>query len=154
MSADRFGIRRLSSADARAVAGIVQEAYAPYAERIGTKPGPMLEDYDEVLRRHPAWGAYEGNALLGVLVVRDDGERFVLDNVAVQPEAQGRGIGKALLAHGEREALSRGYDRVELYTNVAMTKNIALYAALGYVETERRREGGFDRVYMAKELSG
>lgn len=152
MSGGGIAIRRVTLAEAAVVAGIVQDAYAPYVERISTKPGPMLEDYNEVLRRHPAWGAYDGDALLGVLVVRDDGERFVLDNVAVRPDAQGRGIGKALLAHGEREALSRGYDRVELYTNVAMTENIALYAALGYVETDRRREAGFERVYMAKAL--
>lgn len=146
-------IRRLTPADADTAGDIVHQAYAPYVERLGTQPGPMLEEYHAVLRRHPAWGAYEGDALLGLLVVHDDGKRFVLENVAVHPEAQGRGIGKALLAHGELEARNRGYDRVELYTNVAMTENIALYARLGYVETDRRREDGFDRVYMAKGLA-
>jgi len=39
-----------------------------------------------------------------------------------------------------------------LYTNVLMTENIGLSNARGYVERERRREKGFDRVYMVKRL--
>jgi hypothetical protein len=33
-----------------------------------------------------------------------------------------------------------------------MLSNIALYARLGYVETDRRVEDGFARVFMAKRL--
>lgn len=146
-------LRRLTAAESADVAACVEAAYAHYVERMGAKPGPMLEDYDLVLGRHPAWGAYDGHELLGVLVVHDEGERFLLDNVAVHPRAQGRGIGRKLLELGEREARSRGYDRVELYTNAAMTENIAIYTKMGYEETHRRQEDGFDRVYMAKGLT-
>ena len=34
-----------------------------------------------------------------------------------------------------------------------MERNVALYAARGYAETERRREKGFCRVFMAKRLN-
>jgi hypothetical protein len=33
-----------------------------------------------------------------------------------------------------------------------MTENIALYANLGFTETGRVTEKGFDRVYMEKDL--
>jgi hypothetical protein len=33
-----------------------------------------------------------------------------------------------------------------------MTRNIALYARLGYAEVERRAEHGFARVFMRKRL--
>jgi hypothetical protein len=33
-----------------------------------------------------------------------------------------------------------------------MTENVALYGRLGFVETHRREEQGFRRVYMAKLL--
>jgi len=33
-----------------------------------------------------------------------------------------------------------------------MTENIALYRRIGYSETGRVNEKGFDRVYMAKRL--
>ena len=40
-----------------------------------------------------------------------------------------------------------------LYTHVLMTENQALYRRLGYVETGRVTEKGFDRVYMQLNLS-
>jgi hypothetical protein len=37
-----------------------------------------------------------------------------------------------------------------LYTNAAMSENLALYPRLGYREVDRRRDAGFDRVFFAK----
>jgi hypothetical protein len=34
-----------------------------------------------------------------------------------------------------------------------MTENIGLYSKLGFVETERKQEQGYKRVYMRKILS-
>ena len=35
-----------------------------------------------------------------------------------------------------------------------MTENIALYTRLGFVETGRGQEAGYDRVFMTKRLDG
>jgi len=35
-----------------------------------------------------------------------------------------------------------------LFTNKLMTENLALYAHIGFVETHRTVEHGYDRVYM------
>jgi len=72
--------------------------------------------------------------------------------VAVLPWKQGHGIGRALLSFADAEARRRGLPAIELYTNVAMTENLALYLRLGYVETERREEAGFSRVYYRKDF--
>ena len=34
-----------------------------------------------------------------------------------------------------------------------MTENIALYTRIGFAETGRGREGGYDRVFMSKRVS-
>jgi hypothetical protein len=34
-----------------------------------------------------------------------------------------------------------------------MTENLPFYHGLGFVETERRHEDGFDRVYLRKTLA-
>ena len=47
-----------------------------------------------------------------------------------------------------------GLARVTLYTNARMHENLVLYPRLGYVEIDRRREDGFDRVYFEKMLRG
>ena len=42
----------------------------------------------------------------------------------------------------------------ESYTNAAMHENLALYARIGFVETRRATEDGFDRVFMRWDLPG
>lgn len=76
----------------------------------------------------------------------------MLDNVAVAPEAQGRGLGRELLAFAEQRASDAGFREIRLYTNEAMTKNIDLYERFGYVETHRAVERGLRLVYMLKGL--
>jgi GNAT superfamily N-acetyltransferase len=88
-----------------------------------------------------------------VLVLEDGPDRFLLDNIAIRPEQQGRGFGRLLLDFSEAEAARRGWNTITLYTNALMADNIAIYAARGYVERERRTEKGFDRVYMEKQLA-
>jgi hypothetical protein len=41
---------------------------------------------------------------------------------------------------------------VRLYIHALMARNIALYTKRGYVETDRREEKGFSRVFMAKRV--
>ncbi|MEC9102228.1 MAG: GNAT family N-acetyltransferase, partial [Pseudomonadota bacterium] len=49
-------------------------------------------------------------------------------------------------------ARAEGLETVKLYTNVKMQANLTLYPRLGYVETARKSEDGFDRVYFEKRL--
>ena len=57
------------------------------------------------------------------------------------------------LHFAENEALKQGYTDVDLYTHESMTENIGLYEYLGYIETDRRTEKGYRRVYMRKSLA-
>ncbi len=76
----------------------------------------------------------------------------MIENVAVRTDAQGRGIGRALIGFAEQRARDLQLSEVRLYTHELMTENLALYARLGYAETHRRSEGGFGRVFFAKRL--
>jgi ribosomal protein S18 acetylase RimI-like enzyme len=77
---------------------------------------------------------------------------MLLDNIAVVPERQGSGLGRRLLAFAEAEALRHGYREIRLYTHQTMIENQRLYAAIGYRETGRGTEAGYDRVFMRKRL--
>lgn len=141
--------------DAAAVAAVVAAAYSPYIARIGTKPGPMLDDYATVIAHHVVHVARDGDVIGGVVVLIEKPDGTILfDNIAVAPEVQGSGLGRRLMDFAEAEAARRGYTRLDLYTHQMMTENIAIYARRGYVETDRRTERGFPRVYMAKDLEG
>jgi len=52
----------------------------------------------------------------------------------------------------EAEARRRGHGRIWLHTHARMVENIALYTRLGYAETHRAVQDGYDRVFMAKAL--
>lgn len=145
-------IRLAESDDHPAVAAIVASAYAHYVDRIGRRPGPMLDDYAAQIQARQLYVLDNAGVIDGVLVlVREDGA-MLLHNIAVRPGAQGHGFGRALLEFAERAAREAGYPAIRLYTNVAMIENIALYSRIGYVETHRTEEAGFRRVYMTKSL--
>ncbi len=130
----------------------VHAAYRHYVERIGTTPGPMRDDYAEVIRTRHVTVAESAGKVAGVLVLDRTDEGFLLENVAVDPAHGGKGVGRMLLELAEAEARRAGFDSVYLYTHEKMTENQALYAKIGYVEYDRRMEVGLARVYMRKKL--
>jgi ribosomal protein S18 acetylase RimI-like enzyme len=151
--ASEYRLRPATAADADAVTALVNAAYEHYVERIGRPPGPMREDYAEVIGEREVTVAEDSAAcIVGVLVLAVTDEGFAVENVAVHPSHQGRGLGRTLLELAERSATRAGFDSIHLYTHEKMTENLALYARIGYVEYERRSESGFTRVFMRKQL--
>lgn len=146
-------LRPATPDDAAGVTECVRAAYVKWVPRLGRKPWPMLQDYSVVIATEIVFVAGLGNQVVGVLVLSNTDDGFLIENVAVLPALAGRGIGKLLLVHAEREAKARGFDSIYLYTNEKMTENLVLYARIGYVEYERRQEQGFRRVFMRKALS-
>jgi ribosomal protein S18 acetylase RimI-like enzyme len=144
--------RPARSDEANALRQLVTDAYAPYIARMGKPPGPMLDDYARRIADGQAWVLDVDGAIAGLVVLEEDGDTLLLDNVAVSPAAQGKGYGRILIAFAEEEARRLGYAELRLYTNVLMTENIALYERLGFRQTGRISEKGFERVYMAKTL--
>jgi GNAT superfamily N-acetyltransferase len=145
-------IRAAIPADAVAVREIVDAAYRSYIPRIGQPPGPMLDDYAKRIADGQVWVLTSADDIVGILVLEESPDSFLLDNIAVAPGQQGKGHGRTLLAFAESQALQRGWNEIRLYTNALMTENIALYRRIGYVEDGHVTEKGFDRVYMTKRL--
>jgi GNAT superfamily N-acetyltransferase len=135
------------------VRACVREAYAMYVPRIGREPAPMTADYEALIARGEVWVACENDVLDGVLVLRVAPDSLLLENVAVTPAKQGRGVGRALIEFAERYARDLGLSEIALYTNALMTENIRLYPSLGYEETGRRVEDGYSRVYFRKRIT-
>ena len=77
---------------------------------------------------------------------------LLLENVAVLPAVQGRGIGARLLALAEDRARALHVPEIRLYTNAAMTENLAYCPQHGYTETHRAQQDGFHRVFFRKRV--
>ena len=149
---DAITMRVAEADDAAAFAAVAEAAYTLYIPRIGRRPMPMDADFPAHVARGEAFAAVEERAVVGYIIMFPRGDHMFIENVAVDPACQGRGIGAVLLDHGEKEARRQDLRAVELYTNEKMTENLTFYPRLGYRETDRRSENGFNRVYFRKEL--
>jgi N-acetylglutamate synthase-like GNAT family acetyltransferase len=147
-------IRPAHAADLDAVSQLVREAYGHYTARLGKQPGPMLDDYARRIADAEVWVLEDEGALAGILVLEEaEGGALLLDNIAIAPNAQGKGHGRTLVAFAEAEARRRGHSQLRLYTHVLMIENVAIYSRLGFEQTHRVTEKGYERVYMTKRLT-
>ncbi len=147
-------LRRADASDAIAIRQLTREAYAKWVPVIGREPKPMGADYDVAVQRHRFDLLYMEGALVGLIETIDEGDELLVENVAVAPDFQGRGLGSKLMAHAEEVARSLGYNRIRLYTNKRFTENVRLYLNLGFiVDGEEDIGAGTIRVDMSKRFS-
>jgi GNAT superfamily N-acetyltransferase len=149
---ESISLRHATVADLPAIKALIDAAYSRYLTRMDKPPGPMLRDYGPSIEAGATWVG--GSPIIAVLTLYARDDHLLIENVAVHPSAQGRGLGRVLMSFAEHEAASRGLSRLTLYTHEVMTENQAIYARLGYVELERRSEDGYRRIYMEKRLDG
>ena len=146
-------IRCARPADRAAIERIVRAAYGIYVERIGKPPGPMLDDYTALISDGRVSVLEEADrTMAAIIVLLPEPDHLLLDNIAVRPDRQGQGLGRRLIAFAEEQARRLGHSEVRLYTHEKMTENITLYTRLGFVETGRGQQAGYDRVFMTKRL--
>jgi GNAT superfamily N-acetyltransferase len=146
-------IRRANPGDREAVEAIVAAAYSPYIARIGKPPGPMLDDYTSLIAEGAVSVSEAADGeIAAIIVLLPKPDHLLLDNIAVRPDRQAQGLGRRLIEFAEAEAQRLGYRELRLYTHAKMTENIALYLRLGFIETARGHEAGYDRVFMTKRL--
>jgi ribosomal protein S18 acetylase RimI-like enzyme len=145
------GLRRATADDLPAIRAVIDAAYARYLTRMDKPPAPMFRDYGPSVEAGTTWVA--GSPLTAVLTLYPRDDHLYVENIAVDPSAQGCGLGRALMgirragsrppqARPDGPGYARGHDR-----------NQAIYARLGYVEIERRSEDGYRRIYMEKPLT-
>ena len=134
------------------VRALVRRAYALYIPRMGKEPAPMLADYGALIAEGQVHVLEEGGEAVALIVIYPKDDALFIENIAVDPVAQGKGHGRALLAFAEAEARRLGLKALRLYTNAAMTENLAFYPGRGFRETERREEDGYKRVFFEKRV--
>ena len=143
-------MRRAGAADAAAVRALTRAAYAKWVPLIGREPKPMQADYDTAVQKHRVDLLHEDGRLAALIETIDRPDHLLIENVAVSPDFQKRGLGRKLVAHAEALATEMGYKEVRLYTNKLFAENVALYLKLGYrIDREETSALGIT-VYMSK----
>lgn len=86
-----------------------------------------------------------GPPLLGCAFFAEQPDALYIGKLAIAPDAQGAGLGRAFLAEAESLARRRGLPRLRLETRVELTRNHAAFARLGFIKTAEKAHPGFDR---------
>jgi len=95
----------------------------------------------------------------GVVVGHVNVQGHDLVHLFVDPDHQGSGIGRRLLAHGEQLIADGGHSDAELHTRVGNERALGLYASAGWQLTDRLVHSAHDGVQydehvLIKQLAG
>ena len=150
---EKLVVERAKAEDVFAIKLMVDAAYSKYIERLGKLPAAMNSDYDKLLETQNVYVLRLGGRVVGSILLSRDGDAIKVNNLVVDPSAQGRGYGRALMDYAEDVARAQGLAAVTLFTNEKMHENIALYMKIGFTETGRKAEDGFNRVFFRKNLA-
>lgn len=132
-------IRRAGPEDVETVQRISAEAYIPaYMAVLGTVPKPATEDYEPRIEKGEVWILEIEDKPAGIAVLEVNTDHLLIYSIAVRPNSQGKGYGRALLDFADSRAIEAGLHEVRLYTNERMERNLTLYRKHGFVEVGTR----------------
>ena len=145
--------RRAGETDAETVRALTHAAYAKWVPIIGRRPKPMNVDYEQAVQAHVIELAYEDGTLVGLYEIIPAADHLLLENIAIAPAHQRRGLGHRLMARVEALARARGLNKVRLYTNKSFDTNLKFYEKLGYaIEREEPIKTGGTLVHFVKNV--
>lgn len=150
----RIELRRITKDDAGEVLTVQRAAFVSEALIYGSADMPPLTQTVEQLRaeisENDGWVATVDGRLVGAIRAVQDDELLLIGRIAIAPDMQGEGIGRALLEAAENGSTA---SESELFTGSLSEANIRLYESCGYVETRRvPQDDGTEQVFLRKTL--
>jgi ribosomal protein S18 acetylase RimI-like enzyme len=132
-------VRLARRGECEAISTVLRAAFALYCSRY-TCDGyaattPRAEQIRHRWNEGPVWVATIGGTVVGTVgaVVKPDG--LYVRSMAVHPNAEGRGVARALLEMLEHFALQHRCPRLYLSTTPFLDRAIALYERFGFTRT-------------------
>ncbi|MGF6309341.1 GNAT superfamily N-acetyltransferase [Bradyrhizobium sp. i1.8.4] len=153
MTSSGLSIRRLALADMDAAARVHRAAFddaLPWLAGLRTPDEDRWFYRERTFAACALWGAFDGEAMSGVIAFHDDW----IAQLYVLSAAQGRGIGSALLAIAKQRA-----DRLQLWTFQRNARARRFYEARGFAAVEgtdgsRNEEKEPDLRYLWTRVTG
>jgi proline iminopeptidase len=145
---DRFGLRIDSGGHelAEVVHRLTQEAFAAHVSLdppTGATHETVESVRDELAREEAAIG-WIGSRPAACMRLVAEGDHLYVRRLAVSPELQGRGLGRAMMTWAESAARRRGLSAVTVGVRLALAGNRAFFARLGYEPAGEHTHAGYD----------
>lgn len=147
-----MSIRRGEPKDVGHIRQLVRDSYRQYVFGDGTEPAPMSADYASLVADGHTWVVEYNAHVVGLLVLEPQDAYLLLENIAVQREMRGIGVGSSLMLFAERQAVALDLPEIRLYTGEVMTQNLYYCPRHGYNEIGRETVKGRARVWFAKSV--
>ncbi|SCX22469.1 GNAT family N-acetyltransferase [Agrobacterium rosae] len=93
-----------------------------------------------------AFAAIDGEDLLGCIFCKPEATSLYVGKLAVSTNAQGKGVGRALLAKAEDIASSLGLTALRLETRIELTGNHQRFSTWGFTKTAENSHPGYDSI--------
>jgi ribosomal protein S18 acetylase RimI-like enzyme len=139
-------IRQRRDADDRFIGRLAAQAFAEY-------DGQPTVTMQRLVQRGTTWVAWRGDTPVGFATVHPQNRVSAdLSAIAVEEDARGLGIGRALLAHVELAVVRAGLQEIRLHTAQSNLSALELFLKCGF-RLERRMPRFYRGVYDACVLS-
>ncbi len=112
----------------------------------------MTVNYNAALARDRFELAFIDGVLAGLIHLVFEDVAVLIENVAVAPPLQRKGVGRRLIQQAELLARDTARQRVRLYTNKRFQENISIYQSLGYRIEREEPMGDAVAVHMSKSI--
>jgi len=137
----------MTLSDADAVAALIRVAFSAQAVVTDPLPSALRVTGADVAAHSRGGGggavACVEDVLAGSVLWEEKDGGLYLSRVAVAPAWRRRGIGRALMSAAETAARAMRLPRIYLGTRLVLEDNRRLFAACGFVETERTAHPGY-----------
>jgi predicted N-acetyltransferase YhbS len=131
---------------AEVVHRLTQQAFAPHLA-LEPPTGAARESVESVrdeLARGGGVVGWIGSRPVACMRLGEEDGHLHVRRLAISPELQGRGLGRAMMAWAESAARSRGLPEVTVGVRLALTGNRAFFARLGYEPVAEHAHPGYD----------
>ena len=125
---------------------LTQEAFAPHGslDPPSGAAGESVESVRDELAGAKAAVGWIGPRPVACMRLAADQGHLHVRRLAIAPELQGRGLGRAMMAWAEAAARRRGLAAVTVGVRLALSGNRAFFGRLGYEPVAEHAHAGYD----------
>ena len=143
-------IRQADLRDLYSVINCIEASFEPFISVLGQIPSALNADFKQIISNNNLYVAIIDDKVVGTIEIIMDNENVKIEKLSVLPDFRGNKIGNKLICYAEFLAKANKLSKVKLFTNELLDYNIKYFRNSGFIETERKTENGFKRVYFEK----